>query len=167
MKHSKKIFALVTVLVLVLSLSTMAYAASSAYTYSVVPRVYLFDAEDVSLAQLEHDVELATNIRYSFEARIHTFDQTQFNSTHLSGLMQAYRDAGLQSPMRIPATSGTQRVPAWEPSGLYGVLLFTYYADGNWNVYIGNTPTSSGTFQNAPHSYSIDYFAFELDEETA
>ena len=167
MKHSKKILALVTALLLVLSLSTMANAASSAYTYSVAPNVYLYDAEDVSLAQLEHDVGIATNIRYSIEARIHTFDQTQFNSTHLSGLMQAYRDAGLQSPMRIPATSDTKRVPAWEPSGLYGVLLFTYYANGNWNVYIGNTPTASGTFRNAPHSYSIDYFAFELDEEPA
>ena len=163
MKQTKRILALVTVFVMILSLSTMAYAAN-AYTYSIVPNIYLFEAEDVSLAQLDHDVGIATNLRYSYEARTHSFDQTQFDSTHRSGLMQAYRDAGLQSPMSIPAKSGTERVPAWEPSGLYGVLMFTYFADGSWGVYIGNTLTATGTFQNAPHSYNIKYFAFELEE---
>ena len=166
MKHSKKFFALVTVFVLILSLSTMAYAAD-AYTYSVIPIDSSAEKEDVSLAQLRHVEDIATNLRYSFESRTHSFDQSQFNSNYLSGLMQAYRDAGLKAPLTIPAQSGTIRVPSSEPTGLYGVLLITNFVKGTWSVNIGNTVTATGTFRNAPLAYSVTFYAFELDGEPA
>lgn len=165
MKRSKKILALATVFVLILSLSTTAYAAD-AYTYSVIPNAVYYEAEDVSLAQLNHEAGDTTVLRYSYEARTHSFDQSQFNSNYLSGLMRAYSDAGLWSTLTIPAKSSTISVPATEPDGLYGVLLFTYTVDGTWNVKIGNTVTSAGTFRNAPYTYSVAFFAFELYGET-
>lgn len=160
MKQSTKIFALVTALVLILSLSTMAYAASDAYTYSV-SETYSYEIdEDVSTVHFNHYVGIATNLRYSYEARTHSFDQSQFNSQYLSGLMQAYRDAGYKSPLTIPASSGSMRLPATAPQGEYGVMLYTEFAHGTWNVLIGNTVTATGTFRNAPASYRFDYHCF-------
>lgn len=160
MKHSKKTFALVTALVLILSLSTMAYAATDAYTYSVSEiDSYKID-EDVSTVHFNHYVGIATNLRYFYHARTHSFDQSQFNSQFLSGLMQAYRDAGYKSPLTIPASGGTKRLAASEIEGEYGVLLYTEFAYGTWNVMIGNTITAAGAFQNAPVGIELKSYRF-------
>ena len=160
MKHSKKIFALVTVFVLILSLSTMAYAASDAYTYSVSEIDTNKIDEDVSTVHFNHYYGIATNLRYSYEARTHSFDQSQFNSQYLSGLMQAYRDAGYKSPLTIPASSGTKRLDATAADGVYGVLLYTEFAYGTWDVKIGNTITATGTFRNAPVGIELKSYRF-------
>lgn len=160
MKRSKKIFALVTVFMLILSLSTMAYAASSAYTYSFSGISNYSVMEDVSEAHLNHYLGIATNLRYSYEARTHTFTQSQFDSQHRSGLMQAYQNAGYKTTLNIPASSGIIRVPAADPAGEYGIVLYTQFAKGTWNVMIGNTVSFSGPFRDVPLSYNVAYYRF-------
>lgn len=156
----KRILSFVLVFALILSLSTMAYAASSAYTYSFSGISNYSDIEDVSETHLNHYVGIATNLRYSYEARTHTFSQSQFDSQHRSGLMQAYQNAGYKTTLNIPAYSGTKRVPAADPEGEYGIVLYTQFAKGTWNVMIGNTVSLSGAFQDAPISYNVAYYRF-------
>lgn len=156
----KRILSFVLVFALILSLSTMAYAASSAYTYSFSGISTYPINEDVSEVHLNHYLDIATNLRYSYEARTHTFRQGQFNSQHLSGLMQAYLDAGYKTALNIPASSGTKRVPAAAAEGEYGVVLSTQFAKGTWNVMIGNTVSTSGEFRDAPISYNVVYYRF-------
>lgn len=158
MKQSKKIFALFTALVLILSLSTMAYAAN-AYTYSISSKNDDI-REDVSGLHINHDEGIITYLPYSFNGRTHIFDQSQFNSIHLSGLMQAYRDKGYHTTLTIPATSATYPLSAAEPDGEYGVILTTSFGYGTWDVMIGNTPTASGTFRNAPYRYNVSFHYF-------
>lgn len=158
MKQSTKIFALVTALVLILSLSTMAYAAN-AYTYSISDEKEPI-REDVSELHINHDEGIITYIPYSFNGRTHIFDQSQFNSIHLSGLMQAYRDKEYHTTLTIPATSATYNLSADEPDGEYGVVLTTWFGYGTWDVMIGNTPTASGTFRNAPYRYNVSFHYF-------
>ena len=160
MKHSKKIIALVTVFVLILSLSTMASAASGPYTYSISDTVDSPISEDVTAVHLNHYVNIATNLQYSYGSRTHRFDQSQFNSTHLSGIMQAYLDAGYKSTLTIPAASGIKRVPAAACEGEYGVLLYTWFGRGTWKVMIENTVSLGGTFRSAPLTYNTDYYCF-------
>lgn len=156
----KRILSFVLVFALILSLSTMAYAASSAYTYSISGISNYYIMEDVSEVHMNHYLGIATNLHYSYEARTHTFKQDQFNSQHLSGLLQAYCDAGFKTTLTIPASSGTIRVPAAESTGEYGVVLRTQFAQGTWNVMIGNTVSLAGTFRDAPTSYNIVLYRF-------
>lgn len=158
MKQSKKIFALVTALVLILSLSTMAYAAN-AYTYSISDMQDCI-REDVSDLHINHNKDIITYLPYSYNGRTHIFDQSQFNSIHLSGLMQVYRDKGYCTKLTIPAASATYTLPAAECDGEYGVVLTTCFGYGTWDVMIGNTPTASGTFWNAPYRYFISFHYF-------
>lgn len=153
MKCSKKILALVTVFALILSMSAMAYASTGPYHYTVTKTDEYVGYHFVGDNKVVHSYGRPDVISYSYATKTYYFDQSQFNSDHISGLMQAYRNAELLTSLTAPAKSGTITVPSNAASGVYGVALYCKYARGTWNVKIDTTITYSGTFTASPIEY--------------
>ena len=149
----KKILALVTVVALLLSLSTMAYAATGPYYYTVTKTNNYTETEIVSDKDVIHTQGEASVVIYSYRGRVYYFDQSQFVSSHLTGLMQAYRAQGLKESLSVNGVSTADIIPVSIPSGSYAMGLFVRFANGSWNVKIDDTVTYSGVFTSAPIEY--------------
>lgn len=156
MKCSKVISTLVTVIALVLSVSIMAYAATGPYTYSFINVITDADADEVSIARANHYAGIARTISYEYDDRVYTFDYTQFQSNHRSGLQQAYEAQRWKSVMNVQAYSGNEIIPSDAAPGVYKVMFYYYYREGTWCVNIGDTITYSGPFTNSPMYYDIE-----------
>ena len=150
MKCSKKVLALVTVFVLILSMSAVAYASTGPYYYTVTKTGEYTGYNIVSGDTAVHSYGRPDVLSFSYSTKTYYFDQSQFNSAHNSGLMQAYRNAGLLTTLTAPAKSGTVTVPANAVNGVYKPALYCKYAKGTWNVTLDTTITYSGTFTASP-----------------
>lgn len=155
MKCSKVILTLVTVIVLVLSMSIMAYAATGPYTYGFINVITDSDADEVSNNPVNHYADIARTISYEYDDRVYTFDYTQFQSDHRSGLQQAYQAKRWKSVMNVQAYSGNKTIPSDADPGVYKVMFYYYYREGTWCVKIGDTITYSGPFTNSPSYYDV------------
>lgn len=156
MKHSKKLIALIIVFILVLSSSSVAYASSGPYTYHIAHVTYARQSESVSLVDVQHVRGLADNIHYAYSTKAYYFDQSQFVSSHLTGLMQEYRSWNLKERLIVDGVQETLLIPANYDSGLYTVRYTYISGSGPWYVKLNGMTTYSGTFVNAPYNYEVE-----------
>lgn len=155
MKCNKKVLALVTVFALILSMSVVAYASTGPYHYTVTKTGEHTGYDIVSGDRVVHSYGQPDVLSFSYATKTYYFDQSQFNYDHNSGLMQAYRNAGLLTILTAPAKSGTVTVPANAAFGVYKPALYCQYAKGTWNVKLDTTITYSGTFTSSPMEFWI------------
>lgn len=155
MRYSKIVLALVTVVALIMAMSIMAQAASGPYHYWVYKTRPHYEYETVSIQDHEHYEDSASNLWYTIPGRVYYFDQSQFVSSHRSGLMNAYRSAGLNESYTITTHTSYKPIPADVPTNTYYALMTFEFTEGKWQVELDTTITYSGTFRRSPVGYKV------------
>lgn len=153
MKRRFLSFALV--LLLILSMATLSYAAEVNWRYVVTKTGTYNESYLVSEYSVAHIEGTADTIGYTIHTSRYSFDYNVFPPAYKTNLMGAYHAEGLLGYIDVPTGDGTKTIPATSPTGLYMVELVIRYANGTWSVYKDNSLLSSGVFDSSPMSYSI------------
>ena len=150
----RKIMSVFLAFLLILSLSVVAYADSSPYSYTVTATNRYFLYEVISEQVMHIHGTPGDEVPCYFGGRVYGFNSSQFDSAYNVGLMDAYRDAGLKERLTVPVISRTMEIDPYQITGFFWAELAVYNASGTWNVKYENSIIRNGTFRDSPINYA-------------